>query len=244
MKIISLILLGAFLVPAVFAPSAKAAPLCSLESSSFSALKSNETAELVKNLEIRKGLLKKVVQCMKEEVDELRIQLDKTVAIDPSMRALRGYLFIALENANRRYEEDIEKIPNVGLHSSKEIAKNLREWRANTFIKDRERIYNFITWSDNESLIETAGKRLRESERGVQLLKIVEQSEIQDLYKEAQGHYRATQDFHAQARNTFINGLDPSSSMKLSLDALSRTYELFIKLGDSINSLLPQSRQF
>lgn len=221
--------------------------LCVFKAQTFASLQKNrrESAETVRNeLESRKNLLSAAFDCLEEEVGTMRNDLDRTSVKDPAMQAVRKHFIAALEDTMRYYESERGNASNAGLRSAKDIAANLRDWRTNTFLPQQARTKMFITWVNNEEFLATAGRRLEERDRSVQLLKVVDHfDDIQTLLDDASASFHSAQDLHAHARMAFLNGVDPSSPIKLSLEALSKTYSSFIKLSDTINSLLPHGKE-
>lgn len=187
-------------------------------------------------------LLRAVLDCLDNEIGDQRIELDRAAVSDPSMHAVHNNLILALEDASRYYDEQRERVSDAGLHTAKDIAANIREWRTNTFLPQQARIRAFISWTHNTEFLAIASRRLEEFKRSVQLLTLVDHSDIRSLFTEADEGFRAAQDFQNRAQSTLINGLDPSAPIKLSLEALSRTYSSFIKLSDFINALLPRGK--
>jgi len=193
-------------------------------------------------LALRKELLSNTIMCLTKEVDEARTLIEKSDIKNTSAETVRKNLIAALDDATRYYQSENEHIPDSGIQGAKDIARNIREWRTNTFLPQQERIRLFVTWANNENLLATAEHRLNELQRGVQLLKVVDQTEIQSLFDDATTSFHSAQSFHEKAKNTLANNDDPSSFIKLSLESLAHTYQTFIKLGDSINTILPQKK--
>ncbi|MBM3256962.1 MAG: hypothetical protein FJY98_01370 [Candidatus Liptonbacteria bacterium] len=220
-------------------------PGCTLETQSFSALQKSKISDSVHTeLQTRKALLRNVLECLEEEVRTDRTALERTEVKEANMQAVRTNFMASLEAAAQYYEDRKESISNAGLRSAKDIAANAREWRTNTFAPQQTKIRAFITWTNNEEFLTIANRRLEELKRSVQLLRIVDHlDEIQTLLEDADRSYRTAVDFHGKARNAFLNGLDPANSIKLSLEALAKTYHSFIELSDTINSLLPHGKE-
>lgn len=220
---------------------------CAFDPQTFAALqtiKQEGAGAIQAELKIRKKLLAAVLECLREEIRAERADLNRTNVEETGMRAVQNHLVAALEEAMRYYDTNLENVPNVGLYASKEMAANLREWRNNTFSPQQTRIRAFKSWVSNEEFIATAVRRLEELGRSVQILKIVDRSkDIQSLLDNATAALRGAQDFQARARATFVNGLDPSASLKLSLEALADAYRSFIDLSSTINTLLPSGKE-
>ncbi|MBI2888314.1 MAG: hypothetical protein HYY10_00130 [Candidatus Liptonbacteria bacterium] len=220
-------------------------PVCVLNPQSFASLQKSgqESPDSIREeLNTRKTLLRAVLDCLDKEVRDQRTELDRTPLSDQSMHAVRNNLMLALEDAARYYAEQRERVSDAGLHAAKDIAASIREWRTNTFLPQQARIGTFISWTHNTEFLTIASRRLEEFKRSVQLLALVERSDIQSLFTEAGEGFRVAQDFQDRAQNALINGLDPATPTKLSLEALSRTYNSFIELSNLINALLPQGR--
>jgi hypothetical protein len=238
-------LLAVFLLlPATpeFAHAKTGAPVCTLTPQAFAPLQKSrrESPDAVREeLETRKALLLSTLDCLDEEVKGQRTELVRTRTTSPRMQSVRNNLLLALEEAARYYSSWRESIRDAGLRAAKDAAANIREWRTNTFLPQHARIRAFISWARNEEFLTTASKRLEELERGVQVLALVDHAETKSLYERAEGNFRAAQDFHSRAEHALVSGLDPSPSLKLSLEALAATYTSFIELSNTINALLP-----
>ncbi len=218
-------------------------PACALSPQSFAALQkpNQESPDSIREeLKTRKVLLRAVLDCLDNEVRDQRMELDRAPVSNQSMHAARNNRMLALEDAARYYAAQRERVSDTGLHAAKGIATGIREWRTNTFLPQQARIRAFISWTHNTEFLAIASRRLEELKRSVQLLTLVERSDIQSLFTKADERFRAAQDFQDRAQNALINGLDPSTPTKLSLEALSHTYNSFIELSSLINALLPQ----
>lgn len=221
------------------------APGCALDPKEFAALQNlnQESPDAVREeLAIRKTLLTKVLDCLDAEVGAERAELNRTSVSDPRMGAARNNLIVGLEDAARYYQTERERVTNAGLRAAKDVAAAIRDWRANTFLPQQARVHTFISWTRNAEFLAVASRRLEELERSVQLLALIDRDDIQSLFADAEGNFHAAEDFHARAQRELVNGLDPSSSMKLSLEALSRAYASFIELSKLINTLLPRGK--
>ncbi len=220
---------------------------CALDAQSFAALQkmnSNAPDSIQIELQTRKELLQKVLACLQNEAEAARENITSVSTADSNMQVIQNNLIAALDNADRFYANEKNTVPDAGLYSAKEIAATTREWRANTFLPELERIDMFVTWANNESFLTTAKNRLQDLNRSVQILQLVEYSDdIQALLSKAGRSYSSARSFEDQARAAFINGTDPSSPLKLSLEALANTYNSFLDLSNTITTLLPRGKK-
>ncbi|MCR4328074.1 MAG: hypothetical protein NUV53_00975 [Patescibacteria group bacterium] len=217
---------------------------CVVDTKVFDALRkfsnSNSQDAIREELEVRRSAIFSILDCLDEEVQRLRTDMEGIHVNDTTMQTVYEHLIISLNDASRYYQTEREYIATAGIQGSKDIARDVREWRMNTFLPQQERIRMFIAWANNKRFMDIASNRLQELRRNVQLLKIIDQTGIQALFEESASHFQTAQGFNAQAGSALINGSNPSSFIKYSLDALAITYQTFIKLSDSINVILPQ----
>jgi PP-loop superfamily ATP-utilizing enzyme len=238
-----------FIIPVlfIFSPLGAQAAECNL-SAQVRTLKEAETApvsnylESVKlELQARKELLSSTLDCVLTEVQELQ-DAAAGLANTKETAEIKNELLQKIEDARQYLERQKAQIPNLGIQGTKNVAREIGNWRNSSYVQLQNEANNLKIWNGNQSLFETAGKRLEEITKTVRLLKLLENDEIRSLYEKSEASLKIAGDLHRQALRNILEyrpAEDISSSLKTSLEALSQTYKNFLDLSQAVKKILP-----
>lgn len=192
-------------------------------------------------LTIRRSILGQVLDCSTEEAKNLEGKL-RNLSLDSDLEYLGNRVLAGLETAALYYENQKLRIPDLGLAGARSFAKNLRDWRAGNYAPFAQTGERLALWSNNQRLFETARTRFRYVGQAVQVLKLTDNEEIQNLFKAAEKRFATARGLNQEAKEGFRAGLEHDESLgriKASLQALSETYEAFFALSESVQKILP-----
>ncbi len=194
-------------------------------------------------LGLRKDLLHSITSCGAAEVRSLKNKFE-TTNIPGDATAPRNQALSRLGDAISYYDAQDAKIDGVGLRSSQDLARELREWRRQVYTPLAEQTLNIIVWSKNQELFAATRNRFADIERTVSRLKLTENEDIARLFATAREKLEAAEVANVSARAALertptLDG-DTLSPIKQSLEALSATYKSFFDLSEAAKDILPR----
>ena len=203
----------------------------------------DEMEELLAELKLRKSILKDTIDCALIEVDELYSQLNIQGIKERKAADMQARFLSVLDEATQYYERQRSRIADLGLRGTKDLAKEIADWRSNMFSPQRDRIVNFVLWTHNQPLFAAATARRDSLGSTMRLFKILNDKDVQTLFNEATNGLAQAQNLNTQAESNLFNfSSGPQETLALiqnSLRALADTYQKFLELSDTINKLLP-----
>lgn len=193
-------------------------------------------------LRLRKDILRKIVDCSVTEVQKLEDTTRNLPEPNNNVAFLKSKFLDRLGEAVDYYNLQKSKVDDVGLQGSKDLAKNLRTWRANTYAPLAADAGNLIVWVKNQDLFATADWRFRQITQTVNSLNLLDQEDIRTYYNEAQqrlNQAKALNDDAGLSLGRTSSPDDTANKIKASLSALSDTYQTFFDLSTAVKKLLP-----
>lgn len=191
----------------------------------------------------RKSMLKNVVDCAAQDAEKLKNEVaSATVPQEGEIRQIQNQIAGDLNAAVQYYAIQKIKIESVGLRGSQELARDIKEWRTISYNPLAQKAVNFIAWSKNQELIQTARNRLNQIRRTVTVLKLLNDEEFQNLFNRADGYFSQAVAANQKALETFTRLGNPENALifiKAALDELAQTYQEFFTISERINTLLP-----
>jgi hypothetical protein len=191
--------------------------------------------------ELRRELLRKVIDCGAEEIRELQTTL-RALPEDKGTDRLRSQLLEGLNEALPYYELQRKKIDDLTIRESRDLARILREWREAHYAPIVERIVNFVLWTKNQDLFRTAQKRFDHISQTVNNLKLTQTEEIRMRFEKAEGSLSEASELNRKVKRA-LEQPDPHNDaltlLKNSLETLSATYQDFLNLGEAVKKILP-----
>jgi hypothetical protein len=244
---------AAFIFSAVFyvggftAAHAGVAGACDLMRTQFASLASAQggdtdySEQTGKELALRKKLLSQVLDCAMAEADNLQLRIGNLSLNDADAKKIQSQLSDQLGNAINYYAIQKSKIGDLGLQGSKNFAADLKTWRTGNYELSAKRASNFIIWAGNQALIEAAKNRINQIGQSVSLLKIVDNQKIQNAWDGAVSNFNEALKANDSAKQIFLafgSPEDSLTSIKISLESLSATYQKFSDTISDINKAL------
>lgn len=198
-----------------------------------------------RELEIRRSLLSKTVNCAVEEISGLELDFNGIQEKNRDVAILKSQFRGWFPDTLNYYAIQKSKISSLGLQGSKDFAQNLKDWRDGNYKPTAKIVSNFKLWAQNQELLDTAKNRLRQADFAIELVK--DSSEYwgirsalrdaeADLYRSLSSNQRVKELLRAYAPAE--ESLD---AIKSSLKLLAGTYEKLFKVIESINAAIVKS---
>jgi hypothetical protein len=199
--------------------------------------------EVMQELTVRKQLLAQTITCAQTEVSSLQATLAEATAT-ASTANIQSQLLSDLNGASDFYAMEAVKLNGIGISGSKEIASEILTWRAGTYVPLEGKINNYLLWTQDQSLFDTAQTRMDQTQSAVSFLESASANpDLQNAFNAAYASFQTAKTQNAAAENALAQSLSPSQSLafiKQSLDSLSSTYQQFFAVSDAIKAVLPQ----
>ena len=198
--------------------------------------------EIQQELALRKKLVGQTIACADQDVQSLQTTL-KGVSVDDHSQVLQSQFLGKLSDATNYYAIELTKLNSSGIAGTQAIAKEILDWRKNSFVPLTEQISNFILWTKNQPLFDTAQTRIDQTSRAVTFLESASSNtDLQTAFNASLASFNTAQSQNAAAKASLsqISSADESLSLiKESLDSLSTTYQDFSKVSTIIKKIIP-----
>jgi hypothetical protein len=198
--------------------------------------------EVTQELAVRKQLITETIACAQTEVATLQNTLTNATTTGGT-EDIQSQLLSDLSGASNFYNIEAVKLDGVGLAGSKAIVREIIAWRAGTYVPLEGKVNNYLLWTQNQPLFDTAQSRMEQTQRAVSFMESASADPgLQDAFNAAYASFQAAKDQNAAAKNALEQSLAPAQSLALikqSLDSLSDTYQKFFAVSDAIKVLLP-----
>lgn len=192
-------------------------------------------------LAARKELLYSVLDCLITETEELKKEVDG-LPDGEDTAGIKKEAVGKIMDARAYLERQKGQIQNLGIQGSKNLAREIRNWRDNSYAQLENEANNLKIWSGNQSLFEIAGNRLQQIQQTVRLLKLLENDEIRSMYEKSETSLETAGRIHRRALQnikSYRSQEEIAASLKDSLEALSQTYKDFLDLSQAAKKILP-----
>ncbi|MFH0890816.1 MAG: hypothetical protein V1856_02175 [Candidatus Liptonbacteria bacterium] len=192
-------------------------------------------------LKVRQNWLRAVLNCSIFETKKLQGALREFQTKDANLDKLRGELLNQLEDVSNYYDLQLTKVNDHGLHSIKDAARAIRDWRSGTHSTVAERGGNLMLWTKNQDLFASARSRYDLIGQTIRRLNLMEQEDIRIKYGSAEDFLKQAEQSNSAARGLLLRSAnsDTTRVIKESLENLSQTYKFFFELSEDIKKLLP-----
>ena len=192
-------------------------------------------------LVLRQELLQSVLACAEEEAGKLHASVEGAKLTDDIVFR-KAAVLKGLENARNFYRAQLEKAGTGTLAENKNLAKELKDWRAKTYQPLSEEAGSLVLWGENRELLNVAETRYKQIGQTIRMLKLIEQENIRNRYAESERNLRRAGELNEQARLALRRSAATEDTMQLeraALDALSATYKSFLDLSEEVKKYLP-----
>jgi hypothetical protein len=199
--------------------------------------------ETKQELALRQQLVGETIACAQQEVQTFRSNLAGT-SVESDAQPLQSQLLGDLDEATGFYNSELLELNVVGIAGTKSIAQEVLAWRASTFIPLSENVNNFILWSEDQNLFDTARTRMNETQSAVSFLESASlNNDLQAAFSSVQSSFNDAQNENAAAETALAGSLSPDQSLALikqSLGSLAATYQGFSTVSTLIKNILSQ----
>ncbi|MDO8536719.1 MAG: hypothetical protein Q7R94_00530 [bacterium] len=247
--IAGVVFIAILLVGNLSAKAAENETTCGLDKDKFEELKTIQNStklsyleQIKQELRIRRELLRATTNCATDEARTLYANLNGINTSDQDIKRLQTKLSGQLDNGINYYELQKSKIDDLGLNGSRIFARDLADWREGNYKPTARTAQSLIIWSRNQDILQAAQKRFDQLNRAVNLLKIVDSDEIQNIWEEARNNFRVANDDNQKAAALLRATENPDTTLSAihsSLAALSKTYQKFFELNEVLSEVLP-----
>ena len=192
-------------------------------------------------LAIRKTILTAIIDCAAQETQALRQKVEET-SPDGAGTPIRARFLDALNGALQYYADARSRVDTLGIGGSKDLAREVHAWRANTYTPTATQALNFLVWTKNQELFSAANGRLTDIQTAIRSLKLTEDEKARTLLEESVASLRAANEDNDRARTELDQFPPPPETLSLikhSLEKLAHTYELFFALSELAQKLIP-----
>ena len=141
------------------------------------------------------------------------------------------------------YQNQKLKIDDLGIRGSEDLARDIKEWRANTYLPLANEAISFLIWIKNRDLIKTTEQRLGQVNQTIKNLKVSDNENIQSLLEKSRLNIETAKVGSLEAKKIFQDfPPSPKSSslafIKISLESLAKAYQNFFDITDAIKKIL------
>jgi hypothetical protein len=199
--------------------------------------------EIKQELALRQQLVGETIACAEQDVQTLQATLQAT-PVDDESQALQSQFLGQLTDATTFYNIELAKLDGSVISGTETVAKEVLQWRESNFLPLTEQINNFILWSQNQPLFDTAQIRMDQTSRAVTFLESAAPNPaLQTAFDSALASFNTAQSQNAAAKASLPQLSSANQSLTLikeSLDSLSATYQDFSTVSGLIKGILPQ----
>lgn len=254
-KIFSIAALAALLatlttIGGLRAAHADVADDCMLSAADFASLQAIQTnpalspsQELSQELALRKQLLGQTLTCATNNANSLQKTLNAFSPTDAASANIQSTLVGKINDTLGFYGIEAAKLNGAGISGTEAIAREIIAWRSANYDPLAGQVNNFILWSQNQNLFQTAKNRVNQTRQIVNFIGTVSgNNNLQANFNAAQAAFNdaASQN---QAAEYALAQLQPSDQslalIQQSLQSLANAYQKFSDLNTLLQTLLP-----
>lgn len=192
-------------------------------------------AAIQRELESRIDLLNATIDCAKEELQALKNGLSD--AANAKATEVRDRVFGAIDDGVRFYDIKKSVLSGQGIQGTKDVAREIKDWREANYNSLLGRVQNFLIWNDNQKIFDIASDRISQSQFIVSSLKIIDSQEAQNFLSAARDNWNEASNLNNRAGDAISQGLTPDETIdiiKQSLSTLATAYKSFLGIGSRL----------
>jgi len=201
-------------------------------------------------LKIRKDILNNVLDCVIQDALSTKAKLGEIRPSDQEDKTIQNQFLHQLDLIVYYYQNQKLKIEDLGIRGNEDLPKDIRdlvrdikEWRANTYLPLANEAINFLIWIKNRDLIKTTEQRLTQINQTTKNLKVSDNEDIQSLLEKSRLNIETAKVGNLEAKKIFQNfPPSPKNSslafIKISLESLAKAYQNFFDITDAIKKIL------
>jgi hypothetical protein len=173
----------------------------------------------------------------------LQAKLDASSSTAAGAAAVQLLLAGKIDDAINFYDIESAKLDGAGIRATEAIAKEILTWRAANYFPLESQVNNFILWSGDQTLFQTAETRFTKTQQIVNFIEAAApNTDFQTKWIAIRSSFADAESENAAAENAISQLLPPDQSfalMEQSLQSLADTYQKFSDLNGLIQKLLP-----
>ena len=222
-----------------------ATPECRFDAKLEELAKLKQTGTSDIELKLRREILNLVILCSEIEVKNLKGGLQAFAPAENSLKDLQNYFSGKLDDSIRRYGEFRSEAASADLAKTRELAKTIKAWRANTYTPTESGAVTFVLWLKNQNLFRTAQARFGQIEQSIKTLKLNDDQDVSANFETAAEALWQAQRLNEETKQALLNYDFTRASLltKNSLEALAKTYEAFFNLSEAVNQFLSLTKK-
>jgi hypothetical protein len=198
--------------------------------------------EIRQELIVRKQLLSQTITCAKNQTIKMQAALN-AVSVAGDVSNLQSHLSSKLDDVVNFYNIELTKVDSAGISGTEAIAKEVLAYRSGTYNPLEGQVTNFVIWSENQNLFNTAQSRMDQTSRAVTFLENATPSaDLENAFVSARASFTDATTENQAAKDALLQSSPASQSLLLiqqSLSSLSDTYQQFFTVSKIIKKLLP-----
>ncbi len=198
----------------------------------------NSLEKIKLELEIRKQILKEAITCSIQETTLVKSKLEKATTDDKAIERLKNNLISEIVLSTNYYQAQSTQINNLGILGTKNLAKQVLDWRKNNYTNLVQDTAYIVSWINNSAMIEVAEGRFEDVTKIVESQKSPDQK-ITQLLTEAELNLAEAKSLNQKAKNTILDSNSKDEGdyfeiIKESLGELSLIYSKFFEIKELI----------
>jgi hypothetical protein len=196
-------------------------------------------------LALRKKLLGQTIDCATQDAQSLQVSLSAVSLVSGSNGdSIKSQLSGKLTDAINFYGIESAKLDGAGVRATEAIAQEMLAWRTANYIPLAGDVNDFVLWSENQSLFQTAQNRLTQTTRVVAFIEsaATTNGKLDAALQAAQSAFADAQSQNNAAGLALSQVQPPDQALGLiqqSLQSLATAYQKFSDLNGIIQTLLP-----
>ncbi len=215
---------------------------CTITPADLDAITAAASDGLLAELSVRKALLVRTITCAKTDTTLLQNNLNSIKTADTA-KTIQSQLSGKLDDAINYYNLELGRVNGAGIAGTQSVAHDVLAWRSGTYNPLAAQVSNFIVWTNNQPLFDTAANRLSSVESVVGFIEqAAPQNDLQSDFANAQSLVETANNENRGVADAFLRSLPPDQTLGLiqqSLASLSDVYQKFFDISAIVQTLLP-----
>lgn len=206
--------------------------ISSVEAASSDTPSDSSTKDL--DIDARKQILISVLESSQTEISDLKDSLSSIDTNDDDWNKIKNSLLDTLSGFQDYYQKDEDKINDtdspITLDEIKTLAKDLKDWRENTYSPELDKITNMILIFKTDDFLNITQSRFDKISSDVKKLdkqKLIKTDSLKSYLKQADSHLKNIKTLNDTAKKLFLKSMlpaptDESSTSTQSLNDASK----------------------
>jgi hypothetical protein len=192
-------------------------------------------------LTARREILDILVNCSAEEAQKMQLTLREMTTKDDEISFVKAQFSNRYGSAFEFFDSKKRLVAELNLQGSKDMAKEIKEWRAENYAPLSEETANLILWIKNQDLFVTARGRLDRITETVKRFNLQDDEDMAKLLEETTADLVKAEEQNQAAKEAIKAGdaEEASAKVKESLETLSAVYKKFLQISGDIKKFLP-----